>query len=185
MVLEQYNLTGSLPAAILGKEFSWKCSMSIPPNHTINTVSFYRNNTHVGSVARLTNGICATYSLHPRYDYRCVTDHVFSLIIPGDNMTEYENNSFWHCQYYGVGHYRSSNQLLKIAGIYEPKTESPLFWEKSSRSNLKNNMKAILMHLKPSFFLCFSFHPKYIFITTRRPFDTNRRNIKKGYVLCQ
>ena len=124
---EQYNLTGSLPAAILGKAFSWECSMSIPPGQTINAVGFIRNSKHVGSVGRFPNGTCAAESFNPRYDYQCVTDHVFSLIIPGDNITEYENNSVWQCQYYGVGHYRSSNQFLKIASIYEPKTESLLF----------------------------------------------------------
>ena len=123
---EQYNLTGSLPAAILGKEFSWECSTSIPSNQTINAVSFYRNNTHVGSVGRFPNGTCAADSFNPRYDYRCVSIHVFSLIIPGDNMIENENNSVWQCQHYGVGHYRSSNQLLKIAGIYKLKTDSLL-----------------------------------------------------------
>ena len=100
--------------------------MSKPPHQTINVVSFYRNSTYVGTVGRFPNGTCATDSFHPRYDYRCVTDNVFSLIIPGDNMTEYENNSVWQCQYFGDGHYRSSNQLLQIAGIYEPKTGSLL-----------------------------------------------------------
>ncbi|XP_078325007.1 uncharacterized protein LOC111126447 isoform X2 [Crassostrea virginica] len=112
---EQYNLTGSFPAAILGKEFSWECSMAIPPNQNINAVRFFRNSTYVGTVGRFPNGTCVSDSLHPRYDYQCDTDHVFSLIIPADNMTEYENNSMWQCQYYGDGRYRSSNQFLKIA----------------------------------------------------------------------
>ena len=113
---EQYNMTGSLPAAILGKEFSWECSMSIPSDQIINAVTFYRNNNRVGTVGRFPNGTCVLVSLHPRYDYQCDTDHTFSLIIPANNMTEYENNSMWQCEYIGGG-YRSSNQLLKIAGI--------------------------------------------------------------------
>ena len=136
--LEQYNLTGSFPAAILGKEFSWECSMSIPPNQNINAVRFFRNSTYVGTVGRFPNGTCVSDSLHPRYDYQCDTDHVFSLIIPADNMTEYENNSMWQCQYYGDGRYRSSNQFLKIAGIYKPTTESLFSWEKRSLLNLEN-----------------------------------------------
>ena len=52
-------------------------------------------------------------------------------------MTEYENNSMWQCQYYGDGRYRSSNQFLKIAGIYEPSAVS-FFMGKRSLLNLEN-----------------------------------------------
>ena len=114
--LGQFNLSGSLQAAILGKDFSWECSTPKSPNARLYGVTFTRDGIEVGMVIRFPNGTCVSVSLHPRYDYQCDTDHVFSLIIPANNMTEYENNSMWQCEYIGGG-YRSSNQLLKIAGI--------------------------------------------------------------------
>ena len=115
--LGQYNLTGSLEAAILGMEFSWTCSMTIPPGQTHDAVIFRRNLESLGMLIRFPNGTCASFDTQPRYNYRCDTDHVFSLIIPADNMTEYENNSVWQCEYFGDGRYRSLDQLLKIAGM--------------------------------------------------------------------
>ena len=91
--------------------------MTIPPGQTINAVTFTRNGIGVGLVGRFSNGTCASFDTHPRYNYRCDTDDIFSLLIPADNMTEYENNSVWQCLYPGDGNYKSSDQLLKIAGI--------------------------------------------------------------------
>ena len=103
-------------------DFSWTCSMTIPPGQTINAVTFRRNYHNVGSVGRFFNEKCTSFDTHPRYNYRCDTDHVFSLIISADNMTEYENNSVWRCEYFGDGNYRSLDQLLKISGM---KTNCP------------------------------------------------------------
>ena len=91
--------------------------MTIPPGQIIDAVTFTRNGIPVGLVGRFSNGTCASFDTHPRYNYRCESDNVFSLIIPADNMTEYENNSVWQCIYFGDGRYRSLDQLLKIAGI--------------------------------------------------------------------
>ena len=113
-----YNLSGSFQAAILGKDFSWKCSTSKSPNARVDGVIFTRDGIGVGMVIKFPNGTCVSVSLHPRYDYQCATDHTFFLIIPANNTTEYENNSKWQCEYIGGG-YRSSNQLLKIAGILQ------------------------------------------------------------------
>ncbi|XP_078325011.1 neogenin-like isoform X2 [Crassostrea virginica] len=110
----QYNLTGSLQAAILGMDFSWTCSTTISPGQTHDVVIFRRNDIDVGLIVRFPNKTCKAFSMHPRYDYRCDTDHTFSLIIPANSMTEYENNSMWRCEYAGGG-YRSSTQMLNIA----------------------------------------------------------------------
>lgn len=58
---------------------------------------------------------CIITSSNPRYTYGCFSENVYTLTIPADNMTEYEQNSQWHCQSIANASYRSSSTKLKIA----------------------------------------------------------------------
>lgn len=57
---------------------------------------------------------CATQSADPRYSYQCLTENVFSLTIPAENMTEFEQKSTWRCEYVFDASYRSSEVILNI-----------------------------------------------------------------------
>ena len=92
--------------------------MFIPKEQTLNLVRFIRNGVSVGNIGR-TSGTCSATSLDPRYDYECVTDSVYSLIIPAQSMTTYENNSIWRCEYFGDAKLKSGDTLLKIGGNLE------------------------------------------------------------------
>ncbi|XP_062585978.1 uncharacterized protein LOC134247654 [Saccostrea cucullata] len=113
---DQYNLTGSRPAAILGESFTWTCSMFLPPGETLRAVSFSRNTTRVGLIGYL-NGECLTTDLNPKYMYLCESEYVFSLVIPSENMTEYEANTTWRCQHFSNGLFKSPEVMLKI-GVF-------------------------------------------------------------------
>ena len=89
--------------------------MFIPKGQTLNLVKFIRNDVFVGNIGR-TSGNCSVTSLDSRYDYKCVTDRVYSLIIPAQNMTKYENNSRWRCEYFGDAKLKSLDASLKIGG---------------------------------------------------------------------
>nr|XP_022328438.1 uncharacterized protein LOC111127518 [Crassostrea virginica] len=119
----QFNLAGSFPI-VIGKEFTWTCTMFIPKGQTLNLVKFIRNDVFVGNIGR-TSGNCSVTSLDSRYDYKCVTDRVYSLIIPAQNMTKYENNSRWRCEYFGDAKLKSLDALLKIGVLIRNVSLSP------------------------------------------------------------
>ncbi|XP_052691152.1 kin of IRRE-like protein 1 [Crassostrea angulata] len=72
--------------------------MFVPPGYTSNAVKFFRDNKLCVVIAN-TNAACATQSDNCEYSYKCVSESMFSLTIPAENMTEYENGSKWRCDY--------------------------------------------------------------------------------------
>ncbi|XP_078310222.1 uncharacterized protein LOC111134632 isoform X2 [Crassostrea virginica] len=112
---QQYNLTGSSEYAVLGRNFTWTCKMFIPTGQTINGVTFYRNNIFCGSVGLVTDLECKILSPNPRYKYGCLSEFSYTLTIPAENMTEYEQGSVWRCIYFGSSIFRSPDVTLAIA----------------------------------------------------------------------
>ncbi|XP_052691740.1 synaptogenesis protein syg-2-like [Crassostrea angulata] len=111
---QQFNMTGSLEFASLRQAYTWTCSMFVPPEQTVNAVKFYRNNILCGLIGYLNND-CVNQSANPRYTYACLSDYVYTLTIPAENMTEYEQGSLWRCEYVVNSSYRSSDVIIKIA----------------------------------------------------------------------
>lgn len=62
------------------------------------------------------SGSCQINSNNPRYIYGCLSENAYTLTIPADNMTEYEQNSQWDCESIANASYRSSSIILNIAG---------------------------------------------------------------------
>ncbi|XP_052691739.1 basement membrane-specific heparan sulfate proteoglycan core protein-like isoform X3 [Crassostrea angulata] len=113
---QQFNMTGSSEFASLRKAYTWTCSMFVPPEQTTKGVIFYRNNAICAVIGYLNND-CVNQSANPRYTYACLSDYVYTLTIPAENMTEYEQGSLWRCEYvfHSVNGYRSSDVIIKIA----------------------------------------------------------------------
>lgn len=114
--VQQYlNLTGSSEYAFLGKAFTWTCALSKPKEISTNYVLFKRNAITVCAGIGYINGVCRIDSYISNYTYKCLSENIYSLKIPADNMTKDENNSQWHCESIANSSYRSSTILLKIA----------------------------------------------------------------------
>ncbi|XP_065933049.1 neural cell adhesion molecule 1-A isoform X3 [Magallana gigas] len=114
--IQQYlNLTGSSEYAFLGKAFTWTCALSKPKEISTNYVLFKRNAITVCAGIGYINGVCRIDSYISNYTYKCLSENIYSLKIPADNMTKDENNSQWHCESIANSSYRSSTILLKIA----------------------------------------------------------------------
>lgn len=112
---QQYNLTGSSQFASLGQAFTWRCEMFLPPNGTTLFVKFYRNNVLSVLIGSGSSG-CVNQSALPKYSYACVSDHVYTLTIPPQSMTEVEQGSIWRCEYHDKPLYKSPDITLRIAG---------------------------------------------------------------------
>lgn len=107
-------MTGSSEFASLRQAYTWTCSMCVPPEQTVKGVMFYRNNILCVLIGYLNND-CVNQSANPRYTYACLSDDVFTLTIPAENMTEMEQGSMWRCQNIGHHNYKSSEAILNIA----------------------------------------------------------------------
>lgn len=112
---QQYNLRGSLEFAVLGEAFTWTCDTSQFASQYTNYIKFYRNGTTFCVVLFQINGECKKQSALPRYTYGCSSESTYTLTIPAENMTEYEQNSKWRCEYGFNSSYRSPDMILKIA----------------------------------------------------------------------
>lgn len=88
--------------------------MFLPPYQSAIGVFFYRNNNRTALVG-MKDGTCITQSADPRYSYECLTENVFSLTIPAEKMTEFEQKSAWKCDYVFNASYRSSEVILNIS----------------------------------------------------------------------
>lgn len=111
---QQYNLTGSSEFAVLGEAFTWTCDMFVPPGQSVNAVNFFRNQNLLGAIG-YKNKECLTQSAHPKYIYICLSDYVYTLTIPAENMTVYQQGSTWSCEYVFNYSFRSTDVVLKIA----------------------------------------------------------------------
>lgn len=88
--------------------------MFTPPNQTVNGVTFYRGNL-LCAVIGLITGECTLQISNDRYKYGCLSNSIYTLTIPAQNMTEYEQRSSWSCKYVNDSSYRSSEVILDIA----------------------------------------------------------------------
>lgn len=113
---QQYNLTGSSELAELGQAFTWTCDMFVPPGNTLNAVRFYRNTASCVDIGHVDNN-CRNQNYNSRYTYACLSDYVYTLTIPAENMTEMEQGSMWRCQHIFHRYYsfKSSEAILHIA----------------------------------------------------------------------
>lgn len=111
-------MTGSSEYAVLAEAFTWKCGMFLPPDQVVFGVLFYRNNI-ITAVVGMQGTKCVTQSADPRYSYECMTENVFLLTIPAENMTEFEQKSTWKCEYIFNAKYRSSYVILNIASKFK------------------------------------------------------------------
>lgn len=88
--------------------------MFVPPNQTAKAVQFYRNNNLVVAIGH-NNNECISQSANTKYTYECLSDYVYTLTIPAENMTQNEQGSMWRCQYILHYSYKSSEAILNIA----------------------------------------------------------------------
>ena len=110
-------MTGSSEFAVLGKDFTWTCEMFVPPRETTNGVRFLRNNASCAQVGHV-DGTCFYDILNTRYTYGCSSPFSYTLTIPAENMTEYEQGSMWTCEYFYDSGFRSLVVTLHLAGTY-------------------------------------------------------------------
>ena len=89
--------------------------MFIPPGQTINAVTFFRNDIPCVQIGVI-NGKCATFPSNSIYTCECSSRFSYTLTIPAENMTEFENGSVWRCEYFGDGRFHSLSATLHIAG---------------------------------------------------------------------
>lgn len=110
---QEYSLAGSTQYAALGEDFTWTCTMFIPSGQSLNAIKFYRG--ELISVSLIQNdGKCTNQSANPNYIYGCLTDSIYTLTIPAENMTYAEQHSKWRCEYGFDAKYRSSEETLNI-----------------------------------------------------------------------
>lgn len=112
---QYFNLTGSSDYAFLGKAFTLTCRMLKPLEISINYVLIKRNSILCVGIGYV-SGRCLINSDNPRYTYGCLSENAYTLTIPADNMTVYEQNSQWHCESIANSSYRSPSIILNIAG---------------------------------------------------------------------
>lgn len=91
------NLTGSSEYAFLGKTFTWTCVILKPNQISTHYVFFKRNASTCVGIGYI-NGVCRINSYISKYTYECLSESIYSLTIPADNMTKDEQNSRWHCE---------------------------------------------------------------------------------------
>ena len=114
---QQYNLTRSSEYAQLNMPYVWTCEMFVPTGKTINVIIFKRNAAPCGQIGVIEEQ-CKTFALNPRYVFECQKDnkHMFTLTIPAENMTEYEQSSVWQCHYFDQS-VSSPMETLTIASM--------------------------------------------------------------------
>ena len=81
----------------------------------MNAVAFYRNSVLCAVVGNL-NNTCVTDISNSRYMYGCSSVISYTLTIPAENMTEYEQGSVWKCVYFGDSRFKSLDVTLLTAG---------------------------------------------------------------------
>lgn len=107
-------MTGSSRFALLGEDFIWTCSMFTHPGQNASVVAFRRNNLLCANIAYI-RGNCIVDITNYKYGYGCSSVSLYTLTIPAQNMTEYEEESAWSCEHYSNSSYRSPEVILNIA----------------------------------------------------------------------
>ncbi|XP_062602889.1 immunoglobulin superfamily member 10-like, partial [Saccostrea cucullata] len=116
---QQFNLTGSPKIPVLGEEFTWTCEAFVPPGERSADVRFYRN-SYSSVLAAVIGSKCYTFGRDPRYIIECLSKSTFTLTIPAENMTEYEQNSIWSCRCSDNELYQSPEVILNIESLGPP-----------------------------------------------------------------
>lgn len=131
---QQYlNLTGSSEYAFPGKAFTWTCAFLKPKEISTNYVFFIRNASTKCVGIGYINGVCRIDSYISKYTYKCLSENIYSLTIPAENMTTDEQNSQWHCTSIVNSNYRSSSILLKVASKLNLKLSKHLLCYKNPK----------------------------------------------------
>ena len=87
--------------------------MFVPLGYAGNAVTFYRNSVLCGLIGLVPQ--CKMIISDYSYTYGCLTESSYTLTIPAENMTEYEQGSVWRCEYYGSGSIRSPDVTLNLS----------------------------------------------------------------------
>lgn len=109
-----YNLTGSSNYAELEEAFTWTCSMILPPDSEVDSVTF-RRYQKTACVVGYVKSKCLALSEINGYKCECITRQSFNLTIPAENMTKFEQNSSWRCEHTVIADYQSAYHSLIIA----------------------------------------------------------------------
>lgn len=108
--------------------------MILKPNQISTHYVFFKRNASTCVGIGYINGVCRINSYISKYTYECLSESIYSLTIPADNMTKDEQNSRWHCESVVNSSYRSSSILLKIASTIHFKLSKYLFCSKNPES---------------------------------------------------
>lgn len=101
--------------------------MFIPDGKTANAVKFYRVDKACALIGYIDNE-CYFQSYNDRYTYECLPEssHQYTLTLPAENMTEFEQRVNWYCEYV-EGSYKSPKVSLKIASKFFDQNEEEVF----------------------------------------------------------
>lgn len=101
--------------------------MFIPNGTYVNAVKFYRADKLCAAIGYIKNE-CVLRSFNDRYTYECLPEsaHQYTLTLPAENMTEFEQNVKWYCEN-ANGTYRSPKVSLKIASKFFDQNEKEVF----------------------------------------------------------
>lgn len=72
--------------------------MILKPNQISTHYVFFKRNASTCVGIGYINGVCRINSYISKYTYECLSESIYSLTIPADNMTKDEQNSRWHCE---------------------------------------------------------------------------------------
>lgn len=112
---QEYNLTGTSEYATLREAFTWTCDMFVPPGELIRGVKFFRNNVLIVTIG-IDGETCRPRYNDLNYSSQCKSNVTYTLTIPANRMTEFEQKSIWRCEYVILpNQYRSPDVILKIA----------------------------------------------------------------------
>lgn len=112
---QEYNLTGTSEYATLREAFTWTCDMFFPPGQLIPGVKFFRNNVLIVTIGMQGERCVPRYN-DSNYSSQCKSNVTYTLTIPANRMTEFEQKSIWRCEYVTIPiKYRSPDVILKIA----------------------------------------------------------------------
>lgn len=89
--------------------------MNIPNGTYVNAVKFYRSD-RVCAIIGYIKDKCYLEIYNDRYRYECLPEsmHQYTLTLPAENMTEFEQSVIWYCES-ADGSYASPKVSLRIA----------------------------------------------------------------------
>lgn len=89
--------------------------MFFPPGQLLPGVKFFRNNVLIVTIG-MQGETCGLKYNDSNYSSQCKSNVTYTLTIPANRMTEFEQKSIWRCEYVTIPiKYRSPDVILKIA----------------------------------------------------------------------